>query len=366
MALSISAFSTTALGAPQMLPPVGVESVVTAAMTAIARVHVTGINTDPAGKQNLFAKTGTAFLVSHDGYLVTNCHTVKVEKEKPIGPVKMTIEFADNGERLPVSVRGCDEMADLAVLHLSHPAGHRIPLRFAQPNSIALGQAVVAIGYPQNLDGQPSVVDGIISGLNRNANCMFRDLIQTNALVSEGNSGGPLLNLRGEIVGVVTYRHATVAGIAYARSSNTAAPYVQLLVQHGEIPRADFGFTALCIPHIMQEQWDLPQSVIMIEKISPQSPGQRCGLSPGDLIYALDLSDRRTLHTSDVGNLHDALALVKPGDIVKINFLRMTERGAQFAKSANRVPPSELKRFYATCTAPRPPVSGLFEAGSPG
>jgi serine protease Do len=368
-ALCVSVLAVTAaLGAPSAPSPtpMGIEGVVNAAMSGIARVHITGLNADQTGKQGLISKTGTAFLVNRNGYLVTNCHVMSIEKEKFVGPVKMTVEFADDRERLPVAVRGCDEKADLAVLHVQHVAGHRTPLRFAEPKSIVLGQAVVAIGYEQNLDGQPSVADGIISGVNRNANGLFSDLIQTNALVNEGNSGGPLLNLHGEVVGVVTYKQGAAAGIAYARSANTASVYVQLLIQHGEIRRADFGFTALYIPHIMQEQLQLPRFAVMVEKVNPQSPAQRCNLAPGDLIYEIALSDGRTLQTVDIGNLNDALALVKPGDTAKFNFMRLTEKGSKFAAAVNPVPASELKRFYATCTAPGGALSSAQQAGSPG
>ena len=361
MALSVSVLAVTAAlsaaSAPSPTPMTGIEGVVNAVMSGIARVHITGLNVDQTGKQALFAKTGTAFLVNRNGYLVTNCHVMSVERDKLVGPVKMTVEFSDDGERLPVTVRGCDEKADLAMLHVSRVAGHRTPLRFAEPKSIALGQAVVAIGYEHNLDGQPSVVDGIVSALNRNVNGLFSDLIQTNALVNDGNSGGPLLNLHGEVVGVVTYRHGAAVGIAYARSANTASPYVQQSIQHGEIRRADFGFTARYIPHIVQERLELPRFVVMVEKINLQSPAQRCNLAPGDLIYAIDLSDGRTFETADIGNLNDALALIKPADTVKFNFMRLTEAGVQSVMEANPIPASRLKWFYATCTAPgRSPV----------
>jgi serine protease Do len=365
-------FATAALAAPaaptsNVRVTLGIDGVVNTVMSGIARVRISGFTMDQAGKQSLFTQTGTAFLMSRNGYLVTNCHVMKVKQGKVAGPVRMTVEFADDGERLPVTVRGCDETADLAVLHVGHVDSHRTTLRFADTKSIGLGQPVVAIGYAQNLDGQPSVVDGIISGMNRNANGLFSDLIQTNALVKEGNSGGPLLNLRGEVVGVVTYKDGDATGMGYARSANTASVYAQLLMQRGEIRRADFGFTARYLPHMMQERWDLPKFAIMIDKVGVQSPAQSCGLMIGDLIYEIELPGGRILETTNIGNLNDALALVKPGDAVKFNFMRVTLAGWKLAEAANPIPASEMGRFYATCSAGAgQAVTSTPQAGSPG
>jgi serine protease Do len=365
MALGISVLTATgSLGAsfnlnPPPTPPLapanmGIAGVVSSAMSSIARVRVMGRERDQSGKLSLFAQTGTAFLVDNDGDLVTNCHVISFEAAKLIGPVSLTVEFADNSERLPATVKGCDEQADLAVLHVVHVAGHRTPLRFAQAKTIAPGQAVVAIGYGENLEGQPSIANGIISGVNRNVNGRFSDLVQTNAPVNGGNSGGPLLNLQGEVVGVVTYKLPSASGIAYARSANTAALYAEMLIRQGEIRRADFGFTALYVPQILQEQLGLPRFGIVVDKVSSNSPAQRCDLKPGDLIYSIEWSDGYTLRTENVGSLNDALAVVKPGDMVKFHFIRLTIAGEKFLLARNPIPSSEMEWFYASCTVPGP------------
>jgi S1-C subfamily serine protease len=159
LAMPASAIAPTAISSVATTSEKTIAEVVKSAMPSIARVRIFGFQLDQTGKRVAFSQTGTAFLVDGAGNLVTNCHVASLPQAKLVGPLSMTVEFADDQERLPATVRGCDRLADIAVLHVDHVDSHRGPLRFAEAATIVLGQRVISMGYGLDISGQPSIAE---------------------------------------------------------------------------------------------------------------------------------------------------------------------------------------------------------------
>lgn len=150
--------------------------------------------------------TGTAFVFDKRGYLLTNCHVVLDEHQKPFKSVDVRFVSTAVPATVTANVVGCDQLSDLAVLSVD-PLQRVLVQPFPPPippaayNEIKVGQEVIAVGFALGIEGEPSVTRGVISGLNRDFGAAG-GLIQTDAAINHGNSGGPLINMKGEFVGV--------------------------------------------------------------------------------------------------------------------------------------------------------------------
>jgi S1-C subfamily serine protease len=251
---------------------------------------------------------GSGWVYSSDGYIVTNQHVVGAE-------TKVEVDFT-NGNKVFGNVVGTDQNTDLAVIKVDVPADQLHPVSLGDSDALQVGQIVVAIGDPLFLNG--SMTSGIISGLGRSQPSSVQaagggffatgDIIQTDALVNHGNSGGPLLNLDGQVVGVVWAMQVDQStglpsGIGYAISINVVKRVVPQLIQTGK-----FAF-----PYLGIETRDgLPLDVIntlglksttgaYLNSVTPGGPAEKAGLhggttatsipqlnSGGDLIIAVD------------------------------------------------------------------------------
>jgi S1-C subfamily serine protease len=175
----------------------------------------------------------------------------------------------------------------------------------ADPKTLEVGQDVITVGFGLNITGEPSVNRGIISGLNRSLEGVFSGLVQTDAAINHGNSGGPMLNLRGEVVGVNTYTSeskikagtdlstiknkavsvTTPYGVFYARSIATALPFAKLLIEQGHVPRASLGIKRMrTVSDIDADYAFGTQGGVQILEFEPKSPAEAAGLHVGDII----------------------------------------------------------------------------------
>ena len=281
---------------------------------------------------------GSGWVYSTDGYIVTNAHVVGSEK-------KVEVDFP-NGTKVYGNVIGLDQNTDLAVIKVTVSADQLHPLSLGDSDTLKVGQTVAAIGDPELLFG--SMTTGIVSALGRSqpsnvqassgGNYATGDIIQTDALLNHGNSGGPLLNLDGQVVGVnwaiqVDTQSGASSGIGYAISINTVKRVVPILIQTGKFPFPYLGIST---------QDNLPLDVIntlglksttgaYVATVVPNGPADKAGihagtvttsipnlLSGGDLIVAVD--GQPVLVFDD---LMRYLVLHKsPGDTVTLTVLR--------------------------------------------
>ena len=230
------------------------------------------------------AGSGSGVVVAPDGLVLTNSHVVGGAKSIDITTV--------DGRNLTAHVVGDDPDTDLALVRAD--AAVTLPsARLGDSKQLKRGQLVIAIGNP--LGFESTVTTGVVSALGRSLRARtgraIEDLIQTDAALNPGNSGGPLVSSRGEVVGINTAVIMGAQGICFAVASNTASFVLGELVRHGRVRRAFIGVSAqqTAIPRRLQVAAGLDQATAtMVTTIERDSPADRAGLMTGDMVVALD------------------------------------------------------------------------------
>ena len=284
-----------------------VTGAVAAAHPAVVHIEVKGDNT-PGG-------SGSGFFISPDGYILTNSHVVHGAKDLRV--------FLADGRKLSATLVGDDPETDLAVLRVG--ADELAYLQLADSDAVRPGQIAIAIGSPMGF--QQTVTAGIVSGLGRSlrgaSGRLIDNVIQTDAALNPGNSGGPLVDTRSEVIGVNTAIIRPAQGICFAIASNTARWVVAWLIKDGRIRRSFIGLAGQNVPLIRKvaRYHQLTQETgVLVVGIDPASPADRAGLLEGDIVVALD-----GLPTTAVDALHKLLTADRIGERAIITFLRGVE-----------------------------------------
>ncbi|MBF0657422.1 Do family serine endopeptidase [Psychrobacter sp. NG25] len=253
---------------------------------------------------------GTAFFVSSDGYMLTNHHVVE-------GADKITVTLNDRTELDAVLV-GSDERSDVAVLKV---VGNKFPpLPIGDSNALRVGEPVLAIGSPFGFDYSASA--GIVSAKSRSFSRETSvPFIQTDVALNPGNSGGPLFNQRGEVIGINSRIFSGTGGymgLSFSIPIDAAMDIYQQLKTDGEVVRAYLGIYPQDIDRNLAEAYklDRPQGALLT-RVSPDSPAQKAGLKPGDII--LQYNNVQIMQASDLLNL---LNRAKPSDAFRAQIQR--------------------------------------------
>jgi S1-C subfamily serine protease len=256
--------------------------------------------------------TGSGFLISPDGFLVTNSHVIH-------GASEWRAQTPD-GRESRAEMIGDDPDTDLAVLRIDLPDLHH--LRFAQSEKITVGQIAVAIGNPLGLDN--TVTAGIVSALGRTfparTGRLIDNVLQTDAALNPGNSGGPLLNTRGEVIGVNTAIIPAAQGLSFAIGSKTAEFVASWLIKEGRIRRGHLGVAGqdAAIHERVARFHSLHQrSGILVHTIEPDSAASEAGVEVNDILIWLDHEELRSVH-----ELHRLLVLREPNRRSRLTVLR--------------------------------------------
>ena len=251
-----------------------------------ARRSAGGLVVPPRAQQAL----GTGFLIDPRGYLVTNHHVIA-------GASRITVTLRD-GQVFAATRVGVDKQADLAVLKID--AGHTLPyLRFGHSSRLVLGDGVVAIGNPFGLG--TSVSAGVVSALHRDIGAQpFDDFIQTDAAINRGNSGGPLLDAQGRVIGVDSAIYSPSGGsvgIGFAIPSSMVKRVVAQLIAHGAMQRGWLGVRIEHVSAAMQAAWHLSNDHgVVVAGVVAKGPA-RGVLRPGDVMLAVDRRELRGTHS---------------------------------------------------------------------
>jgi serine protease Do len=254
-----------------------------------AVVNVSTLQREEGEPGTLFGKPrtrgqGTGFIIHRSGYVVTNHHVID-------GADEIKVRLADDRE-FAAELVGSDERTDIALLRIAVP-GELPVVPLGDSDRIEIGEWVVAIGNPFGLDH--TVTAGIVSGKGRRdvrpggSPTGFYDFIQTDASINVGNSGGPLLNTRGEVVGMNTAMNANAQGIAFAIPINMVKAIVPLLRERGRAPRSWLGLLSQPVTASLQRAFGLPDMHgALVAEVLAGSPAEASGLQPGDVVLEFD------------------------------------------------------------------------------
>lgn len=256
---------------------------------------------------------GSGFIVDPKGYILTNQHVVE-------GATRIIVQL-QTGEKLRGEIIGMDEDTDLAVIKVN--AGRDLPtVKFGNSDEVQVGDWVLAIGSPFGLD--QTVTAGIISTKDRQTRgaSNFQRFIQTDAAINRGNSGGPLVNMRGEVIGVNSQIATTTGdynGIGFALPSNTAAFVYHQIVAQGRVRRGYLGVFLESVQREYAQVYGLPEArgAIITELSEEPSPASRAGLQHGDII--IEFNGQPVTNAQDLIN---KVAATPVGQTVNIAYLR--------------------------------------------
>ena len=264
---------------------------------------------------------GSGFVFTPDGLVLTNSHVVH-------GATRIDVSLPD-GQRFPAQTIGDDPATDLAVIRIGLPSNDA-PRLVAAPlgdsQRLRVGQLAIAIGNPYGF--QYTVTAGVVSALGRSLRSysgrLIEDVIQTDASLNPGNSGGPLVTSDGRVIGVNTATIMGAQGLCFAIGINTAKFVAGRLLRDGRIRRSYIGVEAqtASLHRRLVRFYDLPRETgVIVASVASGSPAQRAGLREGDLIIALDSQP-----VAGVDDLHRLLTDTRVGTSSVITVLRWTER----------------------------------------
>ena len=294
----------------QQLDPYSAQVVQAFDLVGPAVVHITASNRDGRA-----AGQGSGVIFTPDGYVLTNSHVVA-------GAARLSASLTD-GQSFEATLIGDDPATDIAVLRL---AGAGLPhAELGGSASLRVGQLVIAIGNP--LGFTCTVTAGIVSALGRTlrtrAGGLLDSVIQTDAPLNPGNSGGPLVSGAGLVVGINTAMIAPAQGICFAIGIDTAIWVATRLMRDGRVRRSRLGLSVQTVPITTRVRrfHDLQQATgVMVSELAPDGPANQAGLMTGDVLVSFN-----GMPIAGVDDLHRALTQERAGLRVPVRLLRRTE-----------------------------------------
>lgn len=255
--------------------------------------------------------TGSGVIISEDGYIVTNNHVIKDATE-----IEITL---NNKKSYKAKLIGTDSKMDIALLKIN--ADEKLPYTaFANSDSVKVGEWVLAVGNPYNLTS--TVTAGIVSAKARNLDTNgIQSFIQTDAAVNPGNSGGALVNTRGELIGINTMISSTTGsyvGYSFAVPSNIARKIIEDIMEFGNVQRAILGVEGRELNSNASKVLGITETQgFYIDKVSKNSGAEKAGLSKGDIIVKLDDQNIATY-----ADLSGYINTKRPNDVIKVTYLK--------------------------------------------
>jgi len=269
------------------------DSAIVEAVAEVRPAVVTVINTLPPGR-DMFGQvvepkaSGSGVIISQDGYIVTNNHVVENAQS-------LEVIYADD-TKVPVTLIGADSFSDLAVVQVEGD----VPAVAQLGDSAALkpGEPAIAIGSPLGVF-KGTVTVGVVSAVDRRIEVAeglwMEGLIQTDAAINQGNSGGPLINAAGQVIGINTIivrgsgTGAVAEGLGFSIASNTVKEVSQQIIQYGKVRRPYLGVRWAPVDPTVASAYELPvQFGAYVQEVEPGTPAEEAGLQPGDIITAID------------------------------------------------------------------------------
>jgi S1-C subfamily serine protease len=305
----LDAYSQAVVGAAQAISP------------SVVKIDVAQAGRSRSGEPHERQGGGSGFVFTPDGLVLTNSHVVH-------GATRIDVSLPD-GQRFPAHIIGDDAATDLAVIRIGLPsndAPHLVAAPLGDSQRLRVGQLAIAIGNPYGF--QYTVTAGVVSALGRSLRSysgrLIEDVIQTDASLNPGNSGGPLVTSDGHVVGVNTATIMGAQGLCFAIGINTAKFVAGRLLREGRIRRSYIGVEAQTVPLLRRvvRFYDLPsESGVIVISVEQRSPAQKAGLREGDVIIAFDGKP-----VAGVDDLHRLLTDARVGSVSALTVLRHTEK----------------------------------------
>lgn len=258
---------------------------------------------------------GSGVILSDDGYIVTNNHVIE-------GSTSFSVTLHDKRE-FPAHFIGSDPDTDLALLKIE--ASNLLPIRFGDSDQLQVGEWVLAVGNPFNLSS--TITAGIVSAKARNIQILkdrkysIESFIQTDAAVNPGNSGGALVNAKGELIGINTAiisESGSYEGFSFAIPSSIVAKIVMDIKQFGTVQRAILGVIVGDINSVLAEELSLEKvEGVLVQTVTPGTTASEAGLESGDVITAIN-----GFPTRSTPELQEQVARYRPGDLISIDYIR--------------------------------------------
>jgi S1-C subfamily serine protease len=353
---------TSAAGGPALAPSsatgLSVHEIYERAAPGVVRVNATMNSTsfaprvvpsDQSPTTPQSSALGSGFVIDKAGHIVTNYHVVE-------GANEVTVSFS-NRDTVKAEVVGTDPSTDLAVLRVDASASALTPLPLGNSDRVAVGDPVVAIGNPFGLDR--TVTSGIVSAVQRLITAPNRftidHVIQTDAAINHGNSGGPLLNSRGQVIGVNSQietgdTNTGNVGVGFSVPSNTVKDVVAQILKTGRVDHAYLGISGQAVTADVADKYNLAaKQGVLVESVTNESGADKAGLKAGktrvvvagetfvlggDIIVSFDGKK-----ISSIEQLRDAVAAHKPGDKVRVVIYRDASK-TSVTVTLGRQPPS--------------------------
>jgi len=278
-----------------------------------------GGEVDTSDRYNL--AHGTGVVLKKDGWIVTNAHVVN--------GLKHAVVVTSDGKSYTIVKQFVDEISDIAIIQIN--AKNLTPAVFSPSNaSVEVGESVVALGTPISFSFRNSATVGVISGLNRSVDSIYK-LIQTDTAINPGNSGGPLVNMKGEVVGINTLKYSAVGveNMGFSIPTNTVQYIVSQLMQYGKVKRPALGFD-------MEESWSaivgLPTNEPLTVTRVDSDAAVKAGIKAGDVLYSINGKQVTTML-----DINEMFKGYMPGQSVKLMMQSggdLVERKLQLAEQS--------------------------------
>jgi len=270
----------------------------------------------PAGQPAELRGTGSGFVITPDGLILTNSHVVHKAN-------RIDVSLPDGGS-YEAALIGEDPDTDLAVIRISAP--DLIAAELGDSQQIKVGQMAIAIGNPYGFEC--TVTAGVVSALGRSLRSysgrIIDNVIQTDAALNPGNSGGPLVNSRGQVIGVNTAVILPAQGLCFAIAVNTARFVTARLIRDGKIRRSYIGVIGQDVPlvrRLIRYHNLIAPSGVLVHSVEPESPAAKAGITSGDVVIGLDNQP-----VSGVDDLHRILTEEKVGVGTTVTLIRQTRK----------------------------------------
>lgn len=296
------------------------KSVAKKAMPSVVGIQTTAIVQDRFwGFTYPATGVGTGIIVTDNGYVLTNYHVVQGATKDGV-----TVLLSDGTKEIGEIV-WTEDKRDLAILKIN-----RTNLQAAElgdSDALEVGDLAIAIGNPLGLDFERTMTEGIISGLNRSLQVddhIMDHLIQTSAAINRGNSGGPLLNAKGQVVGINTLKEGNGEALGFAIPINSVKPLIQQGVKNGKLEKVTLGISGTSIDEFRQktgEDYGVTEGGVIIYKVQDKTPAKKAGLKPVDVI--LEIDGRKV---DDMQMLAMELYSYKKGDKAVLTVIREGEK----------------------------------------